>query len=55
MIEKTAFEGVLWAPKISAKENPNVNKLHQLFFHYGPAHGVDLICRLVGRKPFLTR
>ena len=54
-IEKAAFEGVLWAPKISLKENPYVNKLHQLFFHYGPAHGVDLICRLVGRKPFLTR
>ena len=54
-IEKAAFEGALWAPKISAKENPYVNKLHQLLFHYGPAHGVDLICRLVGRKPFLTR
>ena len=54
-IEKAAFEGALWAPKISAKENPYVNKLHQLFFHYGPAHGVDLICWLVGRKPFLTR
>jgi len=54
-IEKAAFEGALWAPKISAKENPYVNKIHQLLFHYGPAHGVDLICRLVGRKPFLTR
>ena len=54
-IKKAAFEGALWAPKISAKENPYVNKIHQLFFHYGPAHGVDLICRLVGRKPFLTR
>ena len=54
-IEKAAFEGALWAPKISAKENPYVNKLHQLLFHYGPAHGVDLICRLVGRKPFLTK
>jgi len=54
-IEKAAFEGALWAPKISACENPYVNKINQLFFHYGPAHGVDLICRLLGRKPFLTR
>ena len=54
-IEKAAFEGALWAPKISVKENPYVNKLHQLLFHYGLAHGVDLVCRLVGRKPFLTR
>ena len=42
-IKKAAFEGALWAPKISAKENPYVNKIHQLFFHYGPAHGVDLV------------
>ena len=54
-IKKAAFEGALWAPKISAKENPYVNKLHQLLLHYGPAHGVDLFCRLIGRKPFLTR
>ena len=27
----------------------------QLLFHYGPAQLVDLICRLVGRKPFLVK
>ena len=27
----------------------------QLWFHYGPAHLVDLFYRLMGRKPFLVK
>ena len=27
----------------------------QLWFHYGPAHLVDLLYRLMGRKPFLVK
>jgi hypothetical protein len=38
---------------------PKSNKYNlfilQLLFHYGPAHCVDLLCRLSGRKPFLVK
>ena len=27
----------------------------QLWFHYGPAHFVDLVYRLMGKKPFLVK
>jgi hypothetical protein len=42
-------------PGGSYKENWYSNRLYQLLFHYGPAHAVDLLCRLVGQKPFLVR
>ena len=29
--------------------------IDQLWFHYGPAHLVDLIYRLMGKKPFLVK
>ena len=32
-----------------------INVDSQLLFHYGPAQIVDLICRLVGKKPFLVK
>jgi len=49
-ILKAAYEGAMWYPGGSYKENWYTNRLCQLVFHYGPAHGVDLLCRLVGKK-----
>jgi len=54
-IRKAAYSGALWYPSISMKENSLSNRVQQTLFHYGPAHGVDLACRLVGRKPFLAK
>ena len=40
--------------RISIK-GKSVKYLSQLLFHYGAAHLVDLLCRLVGKKPFLVK
>ena len=29
--------------------------IYQLLFHYGPAQIVDIICRLIGKRPFLVK
>jgi len=55
IIHRNPFEGVFWYPGGSYKENWYLNRFCQLVFHYGPAHGVDLLCRLAGRKPFLVK
>ena len=59
-IKKAPFSRGVWYPSRSIfKEisfaNTVGNWLHGRLFHYGLAHGVDLACRLVGRKPFLAR
>lgn len=52
---RNPYEGVFWYPGGSYKENYYVNRFFQLWFHYGPAHAVDLIYRMMGRKPFLVK
>ena len=37
------------------KESWYTNRIYQILFHQVPAHGVDLLCKVVGKKPFLTR
>ena len=32
-----------------------MNSAYQMAFYYGPAQAVDLACKIVGKKPFLTR
>jgi len=54
-ILKAAYEGCMWYPGGSYKENWYTNRLFQLLFHYGPAHCVDLLCWATGKKPFLVR
>lgn len=54
-LEKTPFEGMLWYPGGSYKENWHMNRLYQLLYHYGPFHAVDFLCRAVGKKPFLVK
>eukprot|EP00090_Calanus_glacialis_P045488 TRINITY_DN847_c0_g1_i3.p1 TRINITY_DN847_c0_g1~~TRINITY_DN847_c0_g1_i3.p1 ORF type:complete len:495 (-),score=113.85 TRINITY_DN847_c0_g1_i3:79-1563(-) len=49
------YQDVFWYPGGSYKENWYLNRFFQLLFHYGPAHCVDLLCRLSGRKPFLVK
>jgi len=55
IIHRNPYEGVFWYPGGSYKENYYVNRFFQLWFHYGPAHLVDLLYRLMGRKPFLVK
>jgi len=52
---RNPFERVFWYPGGSFTENQHVNRFFQLLFHYGPAHAVDLICNMIGKKPFLVR
>lgn len=52
---RNPYEGVFWYPGGSYKENYYVNRLFQLWFHYGPAQLVDLVYRLMGKKPFLVK
>jgi len=54
-IPKAAYEGALWYPSNLYSETWYSNRFHQLLFHYGVAHTVDLLCRAVGKKPFLVR
>lgn len=49
------YQGVLWYPGGSFKENYYANRFFQLLFHYGPAQIVDIIYRLLGKKPFLVK
>jgi len=49
------YQDVFWYPGGSYKENWHVNRFFQLLFHYGPAHIVDLVCRIAGKKPFLVK
>ena len=42
-------------PSGTVKESWYTNRLYQILFHQVPAHGVDLLCKIVGKKPFLTR
>lgn len=52
---KAAYEGALWYPSGRVKESWYVNSAYQMAFYYGPAQAVDLACKIVGKKPFLTR
>jgi len=49
------YQDVLWYPGGSYKENWYLNRFFQLLFHYGPAHLVDLLCKVVGKKPFMVK
>jgi len=49
------YQDIFWYPGGSYKENWYINRFFQLLFHYGPAHLVDLLCRLTGKKPFLVK
>jgi len=55
IILRNPYESIFWYPGGSYKENYYVNRIFQLWFHYGPAHLVDFIYRLMGRKPFLVK
>jgi len=55
ILHKNPYEGVLWYPGGSFKENYYMNRFFQLLFHYGPAQIVDIICRLIGKRPFLVK
>jgi len=52
---KTPFQGILWYPGGSYKENKYLNKIFQLFYHYGPFALVDFACKVLGQKPFLMK
>jgi len=49
------FEGLMWYPGGSYKENWYINRMWQIFYHYGPYSLVDVVMRLLGKKPFLCK
>ena len=55
IIRNNPYSGVLWYPGGSFKENYYANRFCQLMFHYGPAHLLDIILRILGKKPFLVK
>ena len=59
-IRKTPYSRSVWYPgrtifKPISPINTVGNWMQRQVFHYGVAHVVDLVCRLVGKKPFLVR
>jgi len=55
IIRNHPYSGVLWYPGGSFKENHYTNRICQLIFHYGPAHLVDIVLWILGKKPFLVK
>lgn len=55
ILRRNPYEKMFWHPGGSYNENWHINRFYQLLFHYGPAHGFDLVMRILGKKPFLVR
>jgi len=49
------FEYMLWKPGGTFKDSVIADRICGVFFHYVPAMLVDLVLRLIGKKPFMWK
>ena len=49
---ETPLEGMIWYPTGTVTKSFVLNRILDLMLHQLPAYTTDLICRLLGKKPF---
>ncbi|XP_037946927.1 putative fatty acyl-CoA reductase CG5065 [Teleopsis dalmanni] len=53
-VRKHPLEGCLWYPTGVLRMNRPLNMAHGFLVHYVPAYILDLVARLMGKKPFMV-
>lgn len=45
------IEGCVWYPAGVLRSSPTTNAIYSYFVHYIPAYLLDIVARLMGKKP----
>ncbi|XP_067626537.1 putative fatty acyl-CoA reductase CG5065 [Eurosta solidaginis] len=53
-VRKHPLEGCLWYPTGVLRMNRPLNAVHGFIVHYIPAYVLDILARLMGKKPFMA-
>uniref|UniRef100_A0A1A9X2G9 Fatty acyl-CoA reductase n=1 Tax=Glossina brevipalpis TaxID=37001 RepID=A0A1A9X2G9_9MUSC len=55
MVRKHPLESCVWYPSGVLRRNVTLNTIYGIFVHYIPAYLLDVLARLMGKKPFVVK